>query len=166
MMMKRFRSIVLTVGIAVAPLCLSPVMLHAQQQNHDQQAYQAGYANGETAARENRPMNMNTDDWHGDRLTAYQQGYQEGYRSVTGRDHDRDRDYSNGRYAQDQESQRAFQAGYQNGLRDAQRNHSMNMRTDDWHGERLQAYHEGYREGYRSVDANHREHHHDDDDAR
>ena len=58
--------------------------MHAQQVNEDQRAYQTGYQNGVNAARDNRPMNNNTDDWHGDRLNVYQQGYQQGYNSVRG----------------------------------------------------------------------------------
>jgi ribosome modulation factor len=48
----------------------------------DQRAYQAGYQNGLSDAQNNRAMNISTDNWHGDRLPIYQQGYQDGYRSV------------------------------------------------------------------------------------
>jgi hypothetical protein len=37
-------------------------------------------------------MNMNSDDWHGDRLQAYEEGYQKGYRSIGGDHHDHDHD--------------------------------------------------------------------------
>ena len=47
-----------------------------------ERAYQTGYQNGVNDAHNNRPMNMNNDDWHGDRLQAYQEGYQQGYRSI------------------------------------------------------------------------------------
>lgn len=165
-MKKQLRSIAFILGIALAPLCLSPVLLHAQQVNQDQRAYDTGYQNGVNAARRNQPMNMNTDDWHGNRLNDYQRGYRAGYDSIAGngqygrRDDDHGRGYVNAPQYQDQESQRAYQTGYQNGLRDAQRNHAMNPRTDDWHGDRLQAYQQGYEQGYNSVAGRH----HDRDD--
>lgn len=52
-----------------------------QYQGEDQRAYQAGYQNGFNAGKDNRNMNMNTDDWHGNRYNIYQQGYQAGYRA-------------------------------------------------------------------------------------
>lgn len=146
------RTFALFFGLSLLLLCLSSAQLAAQQV--DQEAYHAGYANGVNAARANRPMNLNTDDWHGDRLAAYQQGYQEGYRSLTDRDHHHDHDDYAGevpeRWAHDTESQRAWQAGYANGM-NAGRNHQpLNMETGDWHGDRLTAYQDGYRDGYRS----------------
>jgi len=158
-MKKQLRTIALTLGIGLASFCLSPVLMHAQQAaDLDQRAYQAGYQNGVNAAHANRPMNMNTDDWHGDRLTAYQQGYQEGYRNAAGYGRN-DQDRAD-RYVQDPQAQRAYQAGYQRGVRDRERNRAMNMKTDDWHGQRLQAYQQGYAQGYRSVRRRDR----DDDD--
>ena len=88
-------------------------------------------------------MNLSTDDWHGDRLTDYQEGYQEGYRSVRGATENSWQAY------QDPEAQRAYKAGYQNGVRDLQGNRPMNLNTDDWHGNRRRAYQQGYQEGYR-----------------
>ena len=49
------------------------------------------------------------------------------------------------------EMHRAHDAGYQNGVNDARHNRAMNPNTDDWHGDRLEAYRHGYEEGYRSV---------------
>ena len=57
-----------------------------QYQGEDRRAYQAGYQNGINAARNNRNMNISTDDWHGDRVNIYQQAYREGYNSVRATD--------------------------------------------------------------------------------
>src|SRR5271165_407672 len=113
-MRKRFGIVFLFVGLAVAPIYLLAPRTAQAQQDEVQRAYNTGYQNGVNAARRNQPMNMNTDDWHGDRLTAYQKGYREGYESSGYRgdgDHDHDRDHHN--YT-DPEAQRAFQTGYQN----------------------------------------------------
>jgi ribosome modulation factor len=149
------RSLAFFAALGITPVVVSPVVMHAQQVNEDQRAYQVGYQNGVNAARANRPMNMSTDDWHGDRVNFYQQGYQAGYNSVRGGG---ERD---GQYAKDPERQRAYQTGYQNGVNAAERNRPMNANTDDWHGDRLQAYQEGYEHGYHSVGG---DHHHDDHD--
>ena len=76
------RSLAFFAALGITPVVVSPVVMHAQQVNEDQRAYQVGYQNGVNAARANRPMNMSTDDWHGDRVNFYQQGYQAGYNSV------------------------------------------------------------------------------------
>jgi len=52
-------------------------------------------------------------------------------------------------HAQDDARQRAYQAGYQNGVNDREQNKSLNLKTDNWHGENLQAYEKGYEDGYR-----------------
>jgi len=142
-MPKRFGIVLLTIGVALTLLYLSPVTLSAQQ-NEIQRAHNTGYQNGVNDARSNRPMNLNTNDWHGDRLTAYQQGYEEGYRSIRGGGANGWQTY------RDPEAQRAYQTGYQNGLHDWQNHRSMNLNTNDWHGDRLTAYQKGYQEGYRS----------------
>ena len=118
-MNERFRILLLTIGIGMAPLYLLPVPMHGQE-NEMQRAHDAGYQNGVTDARRNRPMNPNTGDWHGDRLTAYQRAYEEGYQSVAGSN-------NGARYYNDPESQRAFQTGYNNGMRAAQENRPMNL---------------------------------------
>jgi len=46
-----------------------------------QKAYQTGFANGVTDAQNRRGMHPNSEDWHGERLTAYQEGYERGYHS-------------------------------------------------------------------------------------
>jgi len=157
-MKKQLRNIAFVVGLGMAPLSLSPVLMHAQQVNEDQRAYDTGYQRGVNDARQNRQMNMNTDDWHGDRLNAYQQGYQQGYSSAAG--------YQGAPPAAapqgDRDTDRAYQSGYQRGIRDAERNRPMDPRTDDWRGERLEAFRQGYEQGYRSVAPERR--HHDDDD--
>jgi hypothetical protein len=81
-MKKQMRNIAFMLGMALAPLTLSPVLLHAQQVNEDQRAYDAGYQNGVNDARRHKGMNLTTSDWHGDRLDAYQRGYEQGYQSV------------------------------------------------------------------------------------
>jgi ribosome modulation factor len=149
MMKNRLRSLAFLAAFGVAPTLVCPVVLHAQQVNEDQRAYQTGYQNGVNAARRNAPMNMNTDDWHGDRLNAYQKGYHEGYTSVSGRGEPNGH-YEN-HYANDPEQQRAFQTGYQNGVNAAERHKPMNPSTGDWHGDRLEAYQHGYEQGYHSV---------------
>ena len=134
-----------------------------QYQGEDQQAYQAGYQNGMNDAHSGRAMNIATDNWHGDRLSIYQRGYQQGYDSGKG--------YANGPGAAAAaaagapaatpynpatltgDDQRAYQAGYQNGMNDARNNRAMNMSTDNWHGDRLTIYQQGYQEGYRSTGA-------------
>ena len=155
MIKKRLRSLAFSVALGVTPVLLAPVLMPAQQVNEDQRAYQTGYQNGVNAARANRPMNNNTDDWHGNRLNLYQQGYQQGYNSVRGAgaygEH-------GSQYAKDPERERAYQTGYQNGVNAAQHNRPMNANTDDWHGDRLQAYQEGYERGYHSMNGDHHDH--------
>ena len=51
--------------------------------------------------------------------------------------------------AQNNDTQRAYQAGYNNGVNDRSRNKALNLRTDNWHGVNLQAYQRGYEDGYR-----------------
>ena len=161
MIKKQLRNIAFSVALGVTPVLLAPVVMPAQQVNEDQRAYQAGYQNGVNAARINRPMNNSTDDWHGDRVNFYQQGYQAGYNSVRGGGYG---EHAN-QYDRDPQRERAYQTGYQNGINAAQRNRPMNANTDDWHGDRLQAYQQGYEQGYRSVAGGHHQHeHHDDDD--
>lgn len=146
-MPKRFGIVLLAVASALTLFYLSPSTLQAQQ-NQIQRAHDAGFQNGVNDARNNRPMDLNTNDWRGDRLTAYQQAYQEGYWSVRGGGGE------NGWQAyQDPEAQRAYRSGYQNGVRAQQNNRPMNLNTDDWHGNRLTAYQQGYQEGYRSGSA-------------
>jgi hypothetical protein len=166
-MKKQLRTLAFLAGIGLMPLCLSPLPAQAQQNQEDQRAYQTGYEHGVNDAQRNRPMNSNTDDWHGQRNTLYREGYEKGYSTVRGYGTHRDEhgyvaggQYGN--YANDPESQRAYQTGYQHGVRDAEQHRAMNMNTDDWHGERLQAYRQGYEHGYRNIGVRHGDH--DDDD--
>jgi hypothetical protein len=56
---------------------------HAHYEDPEaQRAYDTGFQNGMHARQENRAMNPSTGDWHGDRLTAYQQGYEQGYNNA------------------------------------------------------------------------------------
>lgn len=133
----------------------------SQYQGEDRRAYEAGYQNGVNDARNNRNMNVSTDNWHGDRLNIYQQAYREGYDSAKGYGPGHgvaeggaySQGYNPNRYQG--EDQRAYETGYQNGVNDAQRNRAMNPNTDDWHGDRLNAYQSGYDQGYHSVNNNH-----------
>lgn len=142
-MKKQLRSIAFILGIGLAPLCLSPVLLHAQNEN--QRAYDAGYQNGVNDARAHREMNNHTDNWHGDRVNDYQRGYMEGYRSVDG-----GHDHEMGAHAPyaDPEAQRAYESGFQNGVHDRERNRPADANSNDWHGDRLSAYQRGYDDGY------------------
>jgi hypothetical protein len=140
-MKKQFRILLLAIGVGLVPLFVSPVHMHAQV-NEIQRAHDAGYENGVNAARQNKPMNLNTGDWHGDRLTAYQRGYEEGYRSVRPGGAEGWRSY------QDKEDQRAWQAGFENGRRDHEHGRPMNLNNGNWHGDRLEIYRRGYEEGY------------------
>jgi hypothetical protein len=175
-------------SIGFAPLLLSPVPASAQYNNNnaDQKAYQDGYQDGVNDVQRNKPYHTHDDQYHGDRLAAYRQGYQEGYNRSAGynqngqgrRDNDGDADdraYPNatgayGGYSQNQNDQRAYQNGYNKGVRDAQHNRAMKIDSDDYHGNRLQAYRSGYEQGYRSAAGyntnRNNGHHHDDDDDR
>ena len=62
-----------------------------QQTDAEQRAYQAGYQNGVNDRNQNKPLNLKTGKWKGQNLTAYQQGYREGYR---GRGHDEHHDHN------------------------------------------------------------------------
>ena len=153
-MKKRLGTLLLLAGIAAAPLYFRPTPLIAQQ-DEVQRAYDTGYQNGVNDARRNRPMNMKTDDWHGDRLTSYQRGYEEGYRTIAGR--------SEGRRYSDPEAQRAYETGFRNGEHARESSRPMNLKTDDWHGDRLEAYRQGYEDGY-SGRRDHDDHDRDRDD--
>ncbi len=154
-MYTRLRSVFLMISIGLAPICLAPTAANAQDVEA-QRAYDAGYQNGVNDAQQNRPMNNSTDDWHGDRLTAYQRGYREGYASVSGNrgGHGRNHMYT------DPERQKAYDSGYRNGITDGQNNRAMRPNSEDWHGDRLTAYQQGYREGYKSVTNNDQYGHH------
>lgn len=174
-MKNQLRTIAFLVGIGFAPLLFSPVPASAQyntQYNNsaDQRAYQDGYQDGINDAQRSKPYHTHDDQYHGDRLTAYRQGYQQGYGQYNqnGQHHA----YPNattpyggyGTYSQNQNDQHAYQNGYDKGVRDAQHNREMKLNNDDYHGDRLQAYRSGYEQGYRSVAGNNGHHHHDDDD--
>lgn len=176
-MVKQLRNMAFCFALAMTPFCVSPVLSHAQSQSElDQRAYQTGYQNGVNAAQSNRPMNMNTDDWHNQRLTIYQQGYQQGYNSVRGMgaaapgypgaQAGYPGAYPSSAMQYQGEDQRAYQAGYQNGFNAGKNNRDMNMGTDDWHNNRYSIYQQGYQAGYRAGQhqGHHNGHHHDHDD--
>ena len=60
--------------------------------------------------------------------------------------------------AQNDAQQRAYQAGYQNGVNDRNQNKRLNLSTDNWHGQNLNAYQRGYREGYGGGNRGYRDH--------
>ena len=149
------------------------------QNNTEQRAYQAGYNNGVNDANKGKAMNLGTGKWNGANLQAYQRGYETGYGSQArntggyrnnggynnggyyggGRDRDGDRDrdrnqgsYSYGGYGQNNNvTQQAYQAGYNNGVNDRNRGKALNTGTGKWNGVNRQAYERGYEAGYRSA---------------
>jgi hypothetical protein len=146
-MLKQIRNLAFCLALGAAPIVVTPVLVHAQAVDQDQRAYQMGYQNGVNDAQEGRAMNMQTSDWHGNRVNLYQQGYQKGYDSVKG--YGRQNAFNPGQYQG--EDQAAYQAGYQNGLNDGRNNRAMNMATDNWHGDRLNIYQRGYQQGFDSA---------------
>jgi ribosome modulation factor len=159
-MVKQLRNLAFCFALAMTSFAVSPVLSHAQSQSElDQRAYQTGYQNGVNAAQNNHPMNMNTDDWHNQRLTIYQQGYQQGYNSVRGAAAAQPGYPAAAAPMQYQdEDQRAYQTGYRNGFNAAKNNRDMNMNTDDWHGNRYTIYQQGYQAGFHAGE---HERHHD-----
>ncbi len=145
-MLKQLRNLAFCLALGAAPVVVSPVLMHAQDVDQDQRAYQMGYQNGVNDAQAGRPMNMQTSDWHGNRVNIYQHGYQKGYDSVKG--YGKQGAFNPNMYQG--EDQQAYQAGYQNGMNDAHNNRTMNMATDNWHGDRLNIYQKGYQQGYDS----------------
>jgi len=113
------------------------------------QAYERGYQDGYRRAVNGQYGNNgwgHDDHWrhHHDDDDAYRnQGYNGNYGyGQPG--------YGNPAYgAQNNASQRAYQAGYNNGVNDRSRNKPLNLKTDNWHGVNLQAYERGYQDGYR-----------------
>jgi len=216
-MFKSGMKLVLTAALAATPMVVLPQVAQAQQPD-TQRAYQAGYNNGVNDRNQGKALNLKTGNWHGINLQAYQQGYENGYRSAgtaynngqrygypqagygygqygnngygqygnnnerwhrdhrdRDRDHDRDRDrdrdrynqgyygnggyypqagygvYGNGAYANNSALQRAYQAGYNNGVNDRMRNKPLNLKTGNWHGVNLNSYRRGYEDGYRRA---------------
>ena len=157
-MFKAGIKVMLVVALAASPIVFVPRTAHAQS-DAERRAYQAGYNNGVNDRNQNKPLNLKTDNWHGQNLQSYQRGYEEGYRSAgrgtgyhgeehQGWGHDNNTNMGNG---QNDAEQRAYQAGYNNGVNDRNQNKPLNLRTDNWHGENLQFYERGYQEGYRSA---------------
>ena len=87
--MKIAPRIVLALALCATPALITPAL--AQQTDTEQRAYQAGYQNGVNDRNQNKPLNLKTGKWKGQNLTAYQQGYREGYR---GRGHDEHHDHN------------------------------------------------------------------------
>jgi ribosome modulation factor len=154
--------------LGVTPVLLTPTQAYAQNDARER-AYQAGFQNGVNDRRQNKPLNLKTDNWKGENLQVYQKGYESGYRSgerggYGGGGYGDNRGYGDrgpgaygqggpypsGGYGQNDARQRAFQAGFQNGVNDRRQNKPLNLKTDNWKGENLEAYRKGYEEGYRS----------------
>ena len=172
-MLRAVTKIVLVLALGATPVMIVPQSAHAQT-SAEQRAYQAGFQNGVNDRNQNKPLNLKTDNWHGENLNVYQRGYEDGYRHRGngqyghnngyghGHDGDHDRDDQarggwNGNggyvgapagYATDAE-RRAYQAGLQNGQNDRRQNKSLNLKTDNWKGQNLTAYQRGYEDGYR-----------------
>ena len=172
-MLRTATKIVLVLALGATPVLIAPRSAQAQT-SAEQRAYQAGFQNGVNDRNQNKPLNLKTDNWHGENLNIYQRGYEDGYRHRGngqygynngyghGHDGDHDRDdqaragwngnggYVGGPagYTTDAE-RRAYQAGFQNGQNDRRQNKSLNLKTDNWKGQNLTAYQRGYEEGYR-----------------
>ena len=69
---------------------------------------------------------------------SYQAGYQNGF------------SYIETSWSPESGTQRAYDAGFNNGVKDRLRFKPFNLYTTKWHGYNLQAYERGYRDGYRS----------------
>jgi ribosome modulation factor len=157
-MFKTGMKLVLAAVLAATPVVILPTVAQAQQPN-TQAAYQAGYNNGVNDRQHNKPLNLTTGNWRGVNLEAYQHGYQDGYRRASASGHYYNNGYGGPAYggpgyggpaygAQNYDTQRAYQAGYNNGVNDRMRNRPLNLSTGNWHGVNLEAYQRGYREGY------------------
>ncbi len=109
-MLRTATKIVLVLALAGTPVLIAPRSAHAQT-SAEQRAYQAGFQNGQNDRSRNKAMNLRTDNWHGQNLSAYERGYEDGYRGRGGRgqygynngygyghdgDHDRDDQARNG----------------------------------------------------------------------
>jgi ribosome modulation factor len=158
-MLKIAMKIVLALAVCATPVLIAPVAAQAQN-DAQQRAYQAGYQNGVNDRNQNKPLNLTTDNWHGQNLNVYQRGYQDGYgRRGNGRETSSyDDDRAPRAYGQNDAQQRAYQAGYQNGVNDRNQNKPLNLKTDNWHGQNLSVYQRGYKEGYRGGDRDTRDH--------
>ncbi|HUN87888.1 MAG TPA: hypothetical protein VMU28_03800 [Terriglobales bacterium] len=169
-MFKTGIKLALVMSLAATPIAFVPRQAQAQS-DAEHRAYQAGYNNGVNDRNQNKPLNLKTDNWHGQNLQAYQRGYQDGYRSAgrgTGYHgeenpnwghNDNAWDHNNGG-AQNDTERRAYHAGYDNGVNDRNQNKPLNLKTDNWHGENLSFYQRGYQDGYRSSGhGNNWEHH-------
>jgi ribosome modulation factor len=129
-MLKIATKIVLALAVCATPVLIAPVAAQAQN-DAQQRAYQAGYQNGVNDRNQNKPLNLTTDNWHGQNLTVYQRGYEDGY--------------GKRRNGQNDAQQRAYQAGHQNGVNDRNQNKPLNLTTDNWHGQNLKVYQRGSR---------------------
>jgi ribosome modulation factor len=142
-MLKISTNIVLAVAVFATSVLIAPIPAQAQN-DAQQRAYEAGYQNGVNDRSQNKPLNLSTDNWHGQNLNIYQRGYEDGY--------------SKRSYGRNDAQQRAYQAGYQNGVNDRNQNKPLNLSTDNWHGQNLNIYQRGYKEGYRGGDRDYRDH--------
>jgi hypothetical protein len=123
-------------------------------------AYRQGYENGyRSAARsgygpysggygQNGQYGQDNDRWRGhhddDDRDRDRNGYNQGYypQGAYGPN-------GNQAYGQNNDTQRAYQAGFNNGVNDRSRGKGLNLKTDNWHGINLNAYRQGYQDGYR-----------------
>ena len=78
-MLRTATKIVLVLALGVTPVLIAPRSAQAQT-SAEQRAYQAGFQNGVNDRNQNKPLNLKTDNWHGENLNIYQRGYEDGYR--------------------------------------------------------------------------------------
>lgn len=155
-MLRRVTKLVLVVALGCVPVLFSPQHSYAQT-SAEERAYQAGYQNGVNDRNRNKPLNLKTDNWHGQNLSAYQWGYKDGYNhrgngrypGYGGNPTSYKENSGYGQMYQTDAERRAYQAGFQNGQNDRQKNKQMNLKTDNWKGQNLTAYQKGYQDGYR-----------------
>ena len=78
-MLRTATKIVLVLALGATPVLIAPRSAQAQT-SAEQRAYQAGFQNGVNDRNQNKPLNLRTDNWHGENLSVYQRGYEDGYR--------------------------------------------------------------------------------------
>ncbi len=110
-MLRTATKIVLVLALGATPMLIAPQPAHAQT-SAEQRAYQAGFQNGVNDRNQNKPLNLKTDNWHGQNLNAYERGYEDGYRHRGSGHHG----YNNHGYSNDGYNNHGYDnRGYNNG---------------------------------------------------
>jgi hypothetical protein len=99
-MLRTATKIVLVLALGATPVLIAPPSAQAQT-SAEQRAYQAGFQNGVNDRNQNKPLNLRTDNWHGENLSVYQRGYEDGYRHR-----------GNGQYGNHGYDNRSYNNGY------------------------------------------------------